>query len=258
MAENFGIQGRGQFYDQTGAIRDVVQNHLFQILANVAMEPPVGTDSETMRDEKVKVLKAIPPLEASNVVRGQFIGYRDESGVKPDSRVETFAALRLEVHSWRWLGVPFFIRAGKVMPTTAAEVYVKLRKPPTIFPTASLSPNHFRFQLSPEIAIGIGTMVMTPGEDMVGRAVELLANHHPTHDEMSAYERLIGEAMRGDPTLFARQDYVEAAWKIVDPVLGGDTPVYEYEKNTWGPEEADELIANEGGWRIPTSLPSQF
>ncbi len=258
MAENFGIQGRGQFYDQTGAIRDVVQNHLFQILANVAMEPPVGTDSETMRDEKVKVLKAIPPLEASNVVRGQFIGYRDESGVKPDSRVETFAVLRLEVHSWRWLGVPFFIRAGKVMPTTAAEVYVKLRKPPTIFPTASLSPNHFRFQLSPEIAIGIGTMVMTPGEDMVGRAVELLANHHPTHDEMSAYERLIGEAMRGDPTLFARQDYVEAAWKIVDPVLGGDTPVYEYEKNTWGPEEADELIANEGGWRIPTSLPSQF
>lgn len=253
MAENFGVQGRGFFYEQTGAIRDVVQNHLFQILANLAMEPPVGMDSETMRDEKAKVLKAIPPLEPSHVVRGQFQGYRREPGVDPESRVETFAALRLEIHSWRWQGVPFYIRAGKCMPTTAAEVFVRLRKPPTVFPTASLAPNHFRFQLNPEIAIAIGTMVMSPGEEMVGKAIELLASHHPTSDEMDAYERLLGEAMRGDPTLFARQDYVEAAWRIVDPLINKDTPVYEYEPNTWGPSEADEIIGD-GGWKVPSSL----
>jgi len=252
MAEDFGIQGRGAFYEQTGTIRDVVQNHLFQVLTNLAMEPPVRTDSETIRDEKVKVLKAIPPLEAKHVVRGQFRGYRQESGVAPDSQVETFAALQLHVNSWRWQGVPFYIRAGKSLPVTCTEIVVRLRRPPTVFPTCSPAQNYFRFRISPEVTGAFGLTVMDPEEQMIGQQVELLASHHPGAEEMDAYERVLGDAMAGDPTLFAREDYVEEAWRIVDPVLKASTPVYEYEPGTWGPSEVDQRVSPAGGWQNPT------
>jgi glucose-6-phosphate 1-dehydrogenase len=251
MAENFGIQGRGSFYDQTGTIRDVVQNHLFQILANLAMEPPVRTDSETMRDEKVKVLKAIRPLEAKNVVRGQFRGYRKENGVAPDSKVETFAALQLNVDSWRWQGVPFYIRAGKSLPVTCTEIVVRLRRPPTVFPTCTPTQNYFRFRISPEVTGAFGLTVMEAEERMVGEQVELLASHHPSAEEMDAYERVLGDAMAGDATLFAREDYVEEAWRIVDPVLKADTPLYGYEPGSWGPREVEERVSPVGGWHNP-------
>jgi glucose-6-phosphate 1-dehydrogenase len=251
MAEAFGVQGRGAFYEEAGAIRDVVQNHLFQILANLTMEPPVRTDSESVRDEKVKVLKAIPPLDTNNLVRGQFRGYRKEKGVAPNSQVETFAALRLEVTSWRWQGVPFYIRAGKCLPMTCTEVFVRLRRPPTLFPKCCPSPNHFRFRISPQVAIALGATVMDPEEKMIGESVELLASHHPGAEEMDAYERLLGDAMEGDATLFAREDYVEEAWRIVDPVLKASTPLYEYEPNTWGPSEVDQKVRPPGGWHNP-------
>ena len=252
MAENFGVQGRGAFYDQTGTIRDVVQNHLFQILVNLAMEPPVRTDSETIRDEKVKVLKAIPPLEVKNLVRGQFRDYRKENGVAPDSKVETFAALRLEVNSWRWQGVPFFIRAGKSLPVTCTEILVRLRRPPTVFPTCTPAQNYFRFRVSPDVTGAFGLTVMDPEEKMIGQQVELLAGRHPGADEMDAYERVLGDAMAGDASLFAREDYVEEAWRIVDPVLKAATPVYEYEPGTWGPSEVDQRVSPVSGWHNPT------
>jgi glucose-6-phosphate 1-dehydrogenase len=251
MAEDFGVQGRGAFYDATGTIRDVVQNHLFQVLANLAMEPPVRTDSESMRDEKVKVLKAIPPLEARNLVRGQFRGYRSEKGVAADSQVETFAALRLEVNSWRWQGVPFYIRAGKSLPVTCTEVVVRLRRPPTVFVSCSPAPNYLRFRVSPEVALAIGLTVMDPEEKMIGQSVELLLSRHPAAGEMDAYERVLGDAMEGDRTLFAREDYVEEAWRIVDPVLKAGTPVHEYEPGTWGPREVDQQVVPAGGWQNP-------
>ncbi len=252
MAETFGVQGRGAFYDETGTIRDVVQNHLFQVLANLAMEPPVRTDSESMRDEKVKVLKAIPPLEAKSVVRGQFRGYRKEKGVGPDSQVETFAALRLEVNSWRWQGVPFYIRAGKSLPVTCTEIVVQLRRPPKVFPTCSASPNHVRLRISPEVTIAFGLTTMDPEETMSGQLAEVLASHHPDPGEMDAYERVLGDAMAGDATLFAREDYVEEAWRIVDPVLRAGTPIHEYEPGTWGPREVDGQVSPPGGWANPT------
>jgi glucose-6-phosphate 1-dehydrogenase len=251
MAENFGIQDRGAFYDQTGTIRDVVQNHLFQILVNLAMEPPVRTDSETIRDEKVKVLKAIPPLEAKNLVRGQFRDYRKEHGVAPDSKVETFAALQLNVDSWRWQGVPFYIRAGKSLPVTCTEIVVRLRRPPTVFPTCSPAQNYFRFRIGPNVTGAFGLTVMDPEEKMIGQQIELLASHHPGAEEMDAYERVLGDAMTGDAALFAREDYVEEAWRIVDPVLQADTPLYEYEPGTWGPREV-ERVTPLGGWHNPT------
>jgi glucose-6-phosphate 1-dehydrogenase len=254
MAEDFGVQGRGTFYDQTGTIRDVIQNHLFQILCNLAMEPPVRIDSETVRDEKVKVLKAIRPLEASNLVRGQFRGYRQEKGVAPDSKMETFAALRLEVDSWRWKGVPFYIRAGKNMPVTCTEVIGRFRKPPTVIKESALTRNHLRFRISPEMTIAIGTTVMAPGEALKGESVEMVASRHPRPEEMEAYERVLGDAMAGDATLFARQDYVEEAWRIVDPVLNSDTPSLEYEKGTWGPSEVDERVSPPGGWQNPIAM----
>ena len=253
MAENFGIQGRGAFYDQTGTIRDVIQNHLFQVLCNLAMEPPVRTDSESIRDEKVKVLKAIPPLDGSNLVRGQFRGYRKESGVAADSQVETFATLCLEVDSWRWKGVPFYIRAGKNLPVTCTEVVGRLRKPPTVFCESALSQNTLRFRVSPEVTIAMGTTVMAPGEEMKSETMEMIASHHPRPDEMEAYERILGDAMAGDATLFARQDYVEEAWRIVDPVLSAGTPVYEYEPQTWGPKEVEQKLTPVGGWQNPTA-----
>jgi glucose-6-phosphate 1-dehydrogenase len=251
MAEDFGIQGRGAFYDQTGTIRDVVQNHLFQVLTNLAMEPPVRTDSESLRDEKVKVLKAIPPLEAKNLVRGQFRGYRKEKGVAPDSQVETFAALRLDVNSWRWQGVPFYIRAGKSLPVTCTEIVVRMRRPPTAFPTCTQSPNYFRFRISPEVTGAFGITVMDPEEKMIGQSQELLASQHPSAGEMDAYERVLGDALEGDATLFAREDYVEEAWRIVDPVLKSESPIFEYEPKTWGPSEVDKRVAPPGGWHNP-------
>jgi len=250
MAEDFGVEGRGVFYDETGTIRDVIQNHLFQVLANLAMEPPPRVDSESIRDEKVKVLKAIPPLESKNVVRGQFSGYRKEKGVATDSQTETFAALKLEIDSWRWKGVPFYIRAGKCLPVRCAEVVVRLRQPPTMY-EEDLAPNYFRLRLSPEITQAFGMNVIAPGEDTVSRSVELIASRQPRADEMDAYERVLGDAMAGDATLFAREDYVEEAWRIVDPVLKSHTPVYEYEPNTWGPSEVDEKVSPAEGWQNP-------
>jgi glucose-6-phosphate 1-dehydrogenase len=253
MAEEFGVQGRGAFYDQTGAIRDVVQNHLFQVLCNLAMEPPVRTDSENIRDEKVKVLKAIRPLEPNNLVRGQFRGYRQEPGVRSDSKMETFAALRLEVDSWRWKGVPFYIRAGKNLPVTCTEVLGRFRAPPTVIRESTLSQNHMRFRISPEMTIAMGTTVLAPGEVLRGESVEMVASRHPRPDEMEAYERVLGDAMIGDATLFARRDYVEEAWRIIDPVQKADTPIYDYEKGTWGPSEVDQRVSPPGGWHNPAS-----
>jgi glucose-6-phosphate 1-dehydrogenase len=253
LAENFGVEGRGAFYDQTGTIRDVIQNHLFQVLCNLAMEPPVRIDSETIRDEKVKVLKAIPAVDAGSLVRGQFCGYRQEKGVAPDSKVETFAALRLEIDSWRWKGVRFYIRAGKNLPVTCTEVIGRFRKPPAVIPESDLTRNHMRFRISPEMAIAVGTMVMGPTEAMKGERVEMVASRHPCPEEMEAYERVLGDAMAGDPGHFAREDYVEEAWRIVDPVLRADTPIFQYDKGTWGPREADARVLPPGGWHNPAT-----
>jgi len=251
MAEDFGIQGRGAFYDETGTIRDVVQNHLFQVLTYLAMEPPVRTDSESIRDEKVKVLKAIPPIAASDLVRGQFRGYRKEHGVAADSKMETFAALRLEIDSWRWKGVPFYIRAGKCLPVTCTEIVVRLRQPPTMYEGYDLKPNYCRLRISPDITIAIGANGIAPGQETVSESAEMVASRHPRAGEMDAYERVLGDAMAGDPTLFAREDNVEEAWRIVDPVLKAGTPVYEYEPGTWGPKEVDQSVTPPGGWQSP-------
>jgi len=251
MAEDFGIQGRGAFYDQTGTVRDVVQNHLFQVLSNLTMEPPVRTDSEAIRDEKVKVLSAIPPITADNIVRGQFRGYRSEKGVAPDSTMETFVALRLEIDSWRWQGVPFYIRAGKQLPVTCTEVVVRLRQPPTMFHNFDLEPNYCRFRISPDMTIAIGANVIAPGTETESEIAEMVGTRLPRADEMDAYERVLGDAMQGDATLFAREDYVEEAWRIVDPVLKAGTPVYEYEPGTWGPKEVDSRVRPSCGWLNP-------
>jgi glucose-6-phosphate 1-dehydrogenase len=251
MAEDFGVQGRGAFYEETGTMRDVVQNHLFQVMANLAMEPPPRTDSESIRDEKVKVLKAIPPLESKNLVRGQFRGYRNEKGVAPDSKVETFAALELEIDSWRWKGVPFYIRAGKCLPVTCAEIVVRFRQPPTMYSEFNLRANYFRFRISPEVTVAFGMNTIAPGEDTVTEMDEMVVSRHPRADEMDAYERVLGDAMAGDPTLFAREDYVEEAWRIVDPALKAGTPVTEYDPQTWGPSEVAQKVAPPGGWQNP-------
>jgi glucose-6-phosphate 1-dehydrogenase len=251
MAENFGVEGRGAFYDQTGAIRDVIQNHLFQIMCSLAMEPPVRNDSETIRDEKVKVLRAIPELEPKDLDRGQFRGYLDEKGVAPGSKVETFAALRLEINSWRWQGVPFYIRAGKNLPVTCTEVFARLRKPPSIIREPAISRNYMRFRISPEMTIAIGANVMGADETMTAENVEIVATHLSSPHEMEAYERVLGDAMAGDATHFARQDYVEEAWRIVDPVLKSGTPVSLYEKGTWGPHDGEHKVQPAGGWHDP-------
>jgi glucose-6-phosphate 1-dehydrogenase len=221
------------------------------VLANLAMEPPLGNDGQSVRDEKVKVLRAIRPLGPHDVVRGQFRGYRNEAGVAPHSRIETFTALKLEINSWRWQGVPFYIRAGKCLPVTCTEVHVELRLPPEVYSNAPAIPNYFRFRFNPDICLALGTMILDSGDEMVGKPQELLAVHHEDGEELDAYERLIGDAMKGDSTLFARQDYVEQAWRIVDPILGTATPLYEYDSGTWGPPEVDRLIAPPGGWRNP-------
>jgi glucose-6-phosphate 1-dehydrogenase len=253
MAESFGVQGRGAFYEEAGAIRDVIQNHLLQIVAHIAMEPPAGNDSESIRDEKVKVFKVIPPLEVGNIVRGQFRGYRNEKGVAPDSQVETFAALRLEINSWRWKNVPFLIRAGKNLPVTCTEVLVRFRQPPAIYSQKAPPPNYFRFRISPDVMIGLGMQVLESAGEMHARSVELNVTDNPQVGEMGAYERLLTDALRGDSTLFAREDSVEQAWRIVDPVIQHGTPLYEYDPGTWGPVEMEQKLVPAGGWHDPVA-----
>jgi glucose-6-phosphate 1-dehydrogenase len=252
MAEAFGIQGRGKFYDETGAIRDVIENHLLQVVGYLAMEPPISVEADRIRDEQVKIFRAIRPLEPKDVVRGQFTGYQDEPGVKRGSTVETYAAVHLEIDSWRWAGVPFFIRAGKRLPVTATEVVVDLKRPPLSRLSAEDS-NYFRFRLGPKISIGIGARVKKPGTQIESMPTELMAVQNAGGDEVDAYERLLTDAMRGDPTLFVREDAVEAAWRVVDKVLDDATPVHPYAPGTWGPAEADRLTAGLEGWSNPAA-----
>jgi glucose-6-phosphate 1-dehydrogenase len=249
MAEQFGVEGRGHFYEETGAIRDVLQNHLLQITAILAMDGPVGQDIEAIRDEKARLLKAIEPLDPAHVLRGQYRGYRDERGVSPTSSVETFVAAELRIDTWRWADVPFFIRAGKRMATTVTEVQVQLKRPPRdIFGENVACPDYFRFRLGPQVAIALGMRVrrpgIAPGERMIGEAKELLASEDPAR-EVLPYERLLGDAMRGDPSLFARQDAIEAQWRVVDPVLGDVAPIHLYEPAGWGPADAQKLVPPE-------------
>ncbi len=246
MAETFGVETRGRFYEEAGAIRDVIQNHLLQVVAELAMEPPVATHPESVRDEKVKVFRAIRPLSPRDLVRGQYVGYRQEAGVAPDSTVETFAAMRLRIDSWRWDGVPFFIRAGKRMATSCTEVLVTLKRPP--LQRGPEDPNYFRFRLSPDVIIALGARVKKPGDQLVTEPTELRLVHHQDKNEMLPYERLLGEAMEGDTSMFAREDSVDAAWAVVEPVLGDVTPVHEYAPGSWGPVDADRLTAEVGGW----------
>jgi len=251
MAERFGVQGRGRLYEELGTIRDVIQNHMLMIVAFLGMEPPTGTYAESIRDEQVKVFRMIRPLSPDDLVRGQFEGYRREEGVAAESRVETFAAVRLSIDSWRWEGVPFFIRAGKRLPMTTTEVLVVLKRPPLrrVLPGP---PNYFRFRLSPDVTIALGARSKKPGDGFEVEPVELSLVHHPEGDEMDAYERLLDDAMDGDATLFARQDAVEAAWAIVEPILGVATPLHAYAPDTWGPKEAERLAEAVGGWHCPT------
>ena len=250
MAENYGVEGRGHFYEEVGAIRDVVQNHMLQVTALLAMDAPAG-GAGPVRDEKLRVIRSMRPLVPAEVVRGQFEGYRDEDGVAPDSEVETFAALRLHIDTWRWAGVPFYIRAGKRLPVTTTEVMVKLKRPPqATFDVAPTAPNYFRFRLSPNVLLSLGARVKVHGEAMVGEAVELIARRHPG-DEMMPYERLLGDSLRGDASLFTSGDCVEAAWRVVDPILGNVPPVAKYKANTWGPPAAEQIVAGDDGWHNP-------
>ncbi|HEY6307787.1 MAG TPA: glucose-6-phosphate dehydrogenase [Candidatus Angelobacter sp.] len=249
MAEDFGVAGRGRFYDETGAIRDVVQNHLLQVVALLAMEPPTSMYPESIRDELVKVFRMIPPIKPARLIRGQFRGYRNEQGVARDSTVETYAAVRFEVDSWRWSGVPFLIRAGKCLKTTATEVWVKLKRPPLA--RISAEQNHFRFRLGPDVSLAAGVRVKRPGAKMVPMAIEMTAVDHALGDEVEAYERLLTDAMRGDTLLFVREDAVELSWMVVQHLLGNVARVHVYEPGSWGPGEADTLAADVGGWHDP-------
>lgn len=255
MAERFGVEGRGKLYEELGAIRDVIQNHLLQVVSILTMEPPVRAGGEAERDERVKVLRAIRPFSGRSLVRGQYDGYRQEAGVDPHSTVETYAAMQLHLDSWRWADVPFFIRAGKGLPVTATEVMVGLRRPPQRLFDEPVGDhvNYVRFRLGPDrVAIAIGARVKSAGEGMSGRAIELFAcNAQP--DEMTAYERLLGDAIRGDTTLFARQDAVEAAWEIVDRILDVADPPLRYAFGNWGPADATRMTASFGGWYDPMS-----
>jgi glucose-6-phosphate 1-dehydrogenase len=249
MAEDFGVAGRGKFYEEAGAIRDVLQNHLLQVVALLAMEPPASVHAESIRNEQVKVFQTIPPIKPSQLVRGQFRGYRDEPGVAPGSEVETYAAVRFEVDSWRWAGVPFLMRAGKFLKTTATEVLVKLQRPPLA--KQPVENNYFRFRLGPDVSLAAGLRVKRPGVRLTAMPIELTAVDHVQGDIVEDYERLLTDAMRGDALLFVREDAVDVSWKIVDGLLGNSTPVYSYERGTWGPPEADRLAADIGGWHNP-------
>ncbi len=252
MAEKFGVEDRGKFYDEAGALRDVVQNHLLQVLSILTMDPPTGELHDASRDQKATLLKAVRPIAPGDVVRGQYKGYLSVPGVAAASAVETFIAVKLFIDNWRWSGVPIYIRTGKMLPVTATEIFVEFKRPPIetfseIVPSTSA---HLRMRISPDIAIGMGLRVKTPGERMTGSDVELTLTERAA-DDMPPYERLLGDAMRGLPDLFARQDLVEAQWRAVEPILGNVTPVYRYEPGTWGPAEAHQLIANDGPWIEP-------
>ena len=254
MAESFDVEGRGKFYEEVGTLRDVVQNHLLQVVSLLAMEAPMGPGARALRDEKESLFRAIRTLEPADLVRGQYRGYRDEDGVAPDSDVETFAALRCHIDSWRWADVPFYIRAGKALPTTCTEVRVELHRPPQhVFddgqPLAHDN-NYLRFRLSPDVVLAIGAMAKEPGDEFVGRPVELfLANDIP--NERSAYDRLLSDALDGEHLLFAREDGVESAWRVVDRVLTDHGPAFPYDPGTWGPAAADEMIDDVHGWHAP-------
>jgi glucose-6-phosphate 1-dehydrogenase len=252
MAEHFGVEGRGAFYEEVGAIRDVVQNHLLQVIALLAMDAPIGHDPESMRTEKLRLFRAMRPLDPREVVRGQFRGYRQEPGVDPHSQVETFAALRLHIDTWRWADVPFYVRTGKNLPISATEVIVNLRNPPlAVFGGDNgEESNYFRFRLSPQVVIGCGALVKKAGEAMQGEHVELIARHQSA-GEKSPYERLLHNAIIGDTSLFTRDDSVEAAWRVVDPVLSGGQPVIEYEPGTWGPTAATSIVSEGAAWNDP-------
>lgn len=253
MAEKAGVGGRGRFYEEVGAIRDVVQNHLLQVMSLLAMDEPAARGLDVLRDENLRLLRSIRPLDPAEVVRGQFRGYRDEEGVSRDSQVETFAAIRMHIDNTRWAGVPFYIRTGKCLPVTTTEVFVQLKPPPhTVFdPMDHEAVNYFRFRLSPDVFISLGARVKLPGAKMVGEEEELFVQRNPA-EEMSPYERLFGDAIRGDAALFTRYDCVEEAWRVIDPVLGNAPPVIEYETDTWGPDAACDLIAPHGRWHNPT------
>ena len=256
MAEDFGVQDRGRFYDETGAIRDVVQNHMLQVLAQLTMDPPTGEEHEAMRDQKAALLKAVRPLDPAHVVRGQYVGYRSVPGVRADSTVETFVAVKLFIESWRWAGVPIYIRAGKQLPVTATELIVHFKRPPreTFDELVPLSSGHVRMRISPDVCIGMGMRVKLPGERMVGGDVELILSEHAP-SLLPPYQRLLGDALRGLGELFGREDIVDAQWRIVEPVLDDATPVYAYHPGTWGPDEAEALIGADGPWRDPQTAP---
>lgn len=262
LAEDFGVAGRGAFYEEVGAVRDVVQNHLLQVLALVAMDAPVDTSARALRNEKVKVLSAMPPLDPDAIVRGQYEGYRDEDGVDPGSDVETFVALRAEVDSWRWAGVPFYIRAGKRLATTATEVLVEFKRPPRLFfarsDTELPHPNHLLFRLKPGERVAVSVQIKDPGEELHSRAVDLTYDYDEGRDgpRDDAYARLLDSAFDGDQRLFARADGVEEAWRIVAPALEGQQPSISYAPGSWGPEAADDLITTDGGWHCPEVRPN--
>ncbi len=255
MAENFGVQDRGKFYDEVGTLLDVVQNHMLQVVSNLTIDPPTGEDHDAVRDRRSELLRAVRPLTPGDVVRGQYSGYRSVAGVAPSSLVETFIAIRLHIDSWRWADVPIYVRAGKMLPVTATEALIEFKRPPRetfgeIVPTTSA---HMRIRVGPDLTIGLGVRVKTPGERMVGRDVEL-EMHRQAANDMPPYERLLGDASRGNSELFTRQDVVDAQWRIVEPILGNVTPLYFYDPGTWGPEEAHQLIASDGPWVDPKIL----
>ncbi|MFT3773928.1 MAG: glucose-6-phosphate dehydrogenase [Minicystis sp.] len=258
MAEQIGLEGRGRFYDSTGCIRDVLQNHLLQVVACIAMDPPPAGKTNVLREERVRLLRSIVPLEPPDVVRGQYRGYHDEPGVEPNSQVETYAAVRLHIDNWRWAGVPFFIRAGKRLPVKVTEVFARLRRPPRpVFgDVMDGEPDHVRIRIDPDPQLAMGLRIKIPGERMVGKPSELLVAH-AFDESMMPYERLLGDALAGDPTLFASQGEVEAQWAVVDPILHQSTPIYPYDPGTWGPPEADALVAGHGGWRAPRLITSE-
>jgi len=251
MAEAFGVRERGKFYEEVGAIRDVVQNHLLQVLALVGMDAPAAGDGASIDAAKVAFLRAVRPLAPADVVRGQYRGYRSETGVAPESNVETYAAVRLSVDNDRWAGTPIVIRAGKCLPVTATEVFVKLCQPPAVFTELAPPANYFRFRVTPDLMIALGALVKKPGDELDGEPVELVVSEASDPAEMGAYEELLYDAIRGNSARFARQDYVEEAWRIVDPVLKAGTPVNPCEAKTWGPGEVDQQVAPFGGWHNP-------
>ncbi|MCX6125955.1 MAG: glucose-6-phosphate dehydrogenase [Proteobacteria bacterium] len=257
MAESFGVGGRGKFYEEAGATRDVIQNHMLQVVACMAMECPSSNADEALRDERVRLLKNVRTLDAANIVRGQFRGYRREAGVDANSQVETFTSARFQIDNPRWAGVPFYVRAGKCLAVTATEVLVHFKCPPRAV-LSDCSPrlaNYYRFRIGPEVVIAIGARVKKSGDRLVGENIELLADHE-SKDEMFPYERLLGAAVDGDPSLFTRQDAVEESWRIVDLVLKDQAPPLEYDVGTWGPVSRFQTLAPEGGWHDPVNEPT--